>query len=315
MPPRSELRIAGGASGGEFAPVPVIDSHVHLYPPEANRDPSGWAAARGEARWARLATRRRKDGSAVQGFPDIGGLLRAMDEGGVSRAVLLGWYWEKPETCSLQNRFYAECVRRHPDRLTAFAALQPAAGRAATRAEVARARDEGLVGLGELSPHSQGYASDDPVLLDALALAGELKLPINLHVTDPDGRDYPGRVATPLGDFVDLASALPETTFVLAHWGGLLPLRDPAPGKLANVYYDTAASPLLYGPEIWGRFIPAVGADRVLFGSDYPLNLHPGIGHDPEIARLVAEARASGLPATTLAAVLHENATRILGLK
>jgi len=32
----------------EFHAVPrVIDSHVHLYPPELNRDPAGWAAAQG----------------------------------------------------------------------------------------------------------------------------------------------------------------------------------------------------------------------------------------------------------------------------
>jgi predicted TIM-barrel fold metal-dependent hydrolase len=24
--------------------MPVIDAHVHLYPPELNRDPAGWAA-------------------------------------------------------------------------------------------------------------------------------------------------------------------------------------------------------------------------------------------------------------------------------
>ena len=56
-------------------------------------------------------------------------LLRAMDAAGISRAVLLGWYWEKPATCAGQNRFYAACVRAHPDRLMAFATLHPAAGR------------------------------------------------------------------------------------------------------------------------------------------------------------------------------------------
>jgi len=208
--------------------------------------------------------------------------------------VLLGWYWEKPETCEWQNRFYAGCVRTHPDRLDAFATLHPRAGREATLAQVRRAQEEGLIGLGELSPHAQGYGADDPVFRDALSLAGELRLPVNLHVTDPDGRAYPGRVETPLADFARLARECPTVNFILAHWGGMLPLRDPAAKSLQNVFYDTAASPLLYDGGVWRRFVEAVGADRVLFGSDYPLNLFPRLEAGPEMMRLIAEARAHG---------------------
>src|SRR5258708_5237237 len=107
----------------------IIDAHVHLYPAEVKRDPAGWAAAHGEAHWALLCTRRRKDGRPVQTLPTVDQLLTAMDAAGVERAVLLGWYWENPSTCAWQNRFYAECVRAHPDRLSAFATLHPAADR------------------------------------------------------------------------------------------------------------------------------------------------------------------------------------------
>jgi predicted TIM-barrel fold metal-dependent hydrolase len=147
-----------------------------------------------------------------------------------------------------------------------------------------------------------------------LTLAAELKLPVNLHVTDPDSRDYPGRVATPLADFVRLASEFSATTFILAHWGGLLPLSDPSAKMPANVYYDTAASPLLYGPEIWRRFITVAGAEHVLFGSDFPLNLYPRLELEAELVRLVNEAQSSGLPADSLAAILHGNAARIFRL-
>jgi hypothetical protein len=83
---------------------------------------------------------------------------------------------------------------------------------------------------------------------------------------------------------------------------------------LANVYIDTAASPLLYGPDIWRRFVTAVGAGRVLFGSDFPLNLYPKLELEAELARLVAEARASGLPEEKLAAIFQENAKRVFRL-
>jgi len=109
----------------------VIDAHVHLYPLELNRDPVAWGAVQAETHWSMLCTRRRRDGRGVQGFPEVDDLLRAMDAAGVARSVLLGWYWQWPETCVWHNRFYAECVQAHPDRLSAFATVHPAAGREA----------------------------------------------------------------------------------------------------------------------------------------------------------------------------------------
>ncbi len=285
----------------------IIDSHVHLYPPEVNRDPAGWAATNGEPRFAALCTRLRTDGRPVQSFPSVDELLREMDRAGVGRAVLLGWYWEKPATCSRQNRFLGQCVRAHPDRLTAFAAINPLAGHVPTLQEMHRSRDDGLIGLGELSPHAQGYAMDDAGFHDVLTLASDWKLPVNLHVTDPEGRDFPGRVATPLTEFVALARVFPKVNFILAHWGGLLPLREPAVRELKNVFYDTAASPLMYEPEIWSRFLAAVPADHVLFGSDFPLNLYPKSEAQAEMARFLAEARAAGAGD----AVLGGNAARL----
>lgn len=286
----------------------IIDSHVHLYPSELNRDPAAWAAKHGESHWATLCTRRRADGRAVQTFPSVDDLIREMDRAGVERAVLLGWYWEKPATCVWQNRFYAECVRAHPRRLVAFATLNPRAGHWPTLDEMHRVRDDGLVGIGELSPHAQGYGVDDPIFHEVLTLASDWKMPVNLHVSDPDGRDYPGRVATPLEDFAKLAREFPKTRFVLAHWGGLLPLRDPTAAALKNIFYDTAASPLLYDEKIWSRFASAVPADRVLFGSDYPLNLFPKLDAEPQMSRLIAEAKAAGVGE----AVMHDNAERLL---
>lgn len=288
----------------------VIDSHVHLYPPEVNRDPAGWAVAHGEPRWAQLCTRRRKNGRGVQTFPRVDELLRAMDAADVERAVLLGWYWENHASCARQNRFYGECVRAHPDRLAAFATINPRADRALVQEELTRARGDGLTGLGELSPHTQGHAVDDAGFRAVLELVASWAWPVNLHVTDPDSRPYPGRVATPLEDFLRLGRTYPNVNFVLAHWGGLLPLRESeakAAAELKNLHYDTAASPLLYGAEVWRRFLTVVPAERVHFGSDFPLNLYPGIDAEPNLARLVAEAHRSGLDAAQLRALMREN--------
>lgn len=293
--------------------MPIIDAHVHLYPPEINRDPAGWAAVQGEPHWATLCTRRRKNGQPVQAFPSVDELLREMDDSGVERAVLLGWYWQHSASCRLQNRFYAECVRAHPSRLSAFATLHPGDGLDAALDELKRARDDGLIGVGELSPHSVGWAMNNPVLSAVLQRAGEWGMPVNLHVTETDSRDYPGKVETPLSDFVAVAQAHPQTDFILAHWGGRLPLvlDESLP---PNVWFDTAATPLLYDQAIWRKFVAKVGAERVLFGSDFPLNLYPSIDAEPNMTRLVAEVHRSELTAAQLKAILAGNARRVLKL-
>lgn len=285
----------------------IVDAHVHLYPPGTNLDPTGWAAAHGETHWATLCTRVRKNGRAVQGFPSLADLLREMDAAGVAKAVLLGWYWENQASCVEQNRFYADCVRAHPDRLAAFATLHPAAGAAALD-EVRWAREAGFAGLGEFSPHSQHVPADDGTWRAVLALAGELGLPVNLHVTDPSSRQYPGRVETPTADFVQLAQEFPATTFILAHWGGGLAF-DPRLREVANLYFDSAASPLLYGPDVWERAAAAVGPERLLFGSDFPLVLYPEVENEPHVGGLLAEARA-----VAGAGVLGANAARLLAI-
>lgn len=282
----------------------ILDAHVHLYPPEVNRDPAAWAAACDETHWMQLCTRRRKTSVPVQGFPSVEQLLRDMDAAGVARSVLLGWYWQHADRCRLQNRFYAECVQRHPDRLSAFATLHPGAGLEQTLDEISWAHDAGLIGLGELSPHAQGYGVNNPVFHAVLDRAGRLGLPVNLHVTDPLSRPYPGRVETPLKDFVRLAQAFPATSFILAHWGGGLAWSAEA-AALPNVWFDTAASPLLYGPEVWKK----VTSKRVLFGSDYPLILYPLSETAPTSGGLLAEARAEGVTS----AVLGGNAAKLFG--
>lgn len=284
--------------------VPIIDSHVHLYPQEVNRNPAAWAAAHGEAHWAELCTRRRKDGRPVQAFPSVDQLLRDMDAAGVTRAVLLGWYWENHAACVVQNKFYADCIRAHPDRLAAFATVQPKAGAAAFE-EACRALEDGLAGFGELSPHSQHVALEDPVWRQILARAAEWKVPVNLHVTDPASRPYPGRVETPLADFARLAREFPATNFILAHWGGGLAW-SPEAAAPTNVWFDTAASPLLYGPEVWTK----APAERVLFGSDYPLVLYPKTETAPGFGGFLNEARQAGASD----AVLGGNAVQLFGL-
>jgi len=146
-----------------------------------------------------------------------------------------------------------------------------------------------------------------------LTLAGELGLLVNLHVTDPSPAtgNYPGRVETPLVDFVLMVQEFPRVNVILAHWGGCgwrCGVRFPS-----NVYFDTAASPLLYAPTVFDEGVKACGADRVLWGTDYPIDLYPRDESRETMAGFLAEARTA-LPESSAGKVLGDNASRLLRL-
>jgi len=293
----------------------VIDAHTHAYPPEIFSDPAAWARARGEHHWAKLVGPRADGKRSLQGFADRGKMLQAMDAAGVERCVLLGWYWEKHETCMWHNAEMAQWLRARPDRFSAFASVQPLAGKAALE-DLRRARDAGFCGVGEVFPAAQGFAMEEANWERVLAWAAEEKWPVNLHVPEPAGRDYPGRVDAPLRDYQNMARKHPRVTFIFAHWGGLLPLLALNPAvraDLRNVYFDSAASPLLYDASVYRQVADAVGAEKILFGSDYPLRVFPREQKEPDFERPLAEAKQSGLTKQELARVLGGNVRKLIG--
>jgi predicted TIM-barrel fold metal-dependent hydrolase len=290
-----------------------VDCHVHLFSDAAAANPQGWAASRGEERWARMVTPR-PDGRQVQGWAGVEQMLRDMDASGIERAILQGWYWETPATCDEHNCLMAEAIAAHPDRLSAAATFHPAGGEAAIRS-IRRARDAGFVGMGELCPEAQGYAHEDPVFERALGLANEWRWPVTLHVTEPAGRDYPGRVETPLMKIIELVGSHPEVRFVLAHWGGLLPffeMNAAVARSLANAVYDTAASPLIYGAGIARAVASAIGSGRIIFGSDYPIL--PRGGAVLTFEPFLSVVREGGLTPSELEAVLGGTARALYRL-
>ena len=291
----------------------IIDSHVHMYAPEVTLDPRGWAEKRGETRWAELAAP--LSGPRLQGWSTIDTLLADMDAAGVDKAVLLGWYWDHLETCVEQNNWYIKWVGRHPDRLMAFATVQPCAGVEAVD-ELKRAIDAGLCGVGELSPASQRFSMEHPGWIDVVEFAVERELPVNLHVNEPVGRRHPGRLQDSLDSYVWLADRFPQLKLILAHWGGLLPffeMNEWVAGRMGNVFYDTAASPLLYDPRIFRAVVDAIGPERILYGSDYPLRLYPRDQKKPDFRPFLEEIERTNLNKAEKILILGQNARQLLG--
>lgn len=286
---------------------------MHFQPPEmfaylaesAEREPY-WAMLLG------LHTTTRQSAASA----DEGRVLADMDRAGINCAVIQGEYYRQHESCVLGNDRALALRARHPDRFLVFATVQPADKRALD--EVRRCAAAGAAGIGELNPYAQGFSLDSPAFLQLAETCIDLNLPILLHINEPVGRFYLGKAVTPLVQYYELAVRYPELTIILAHWGGGLFFYELMPSvrrALRNVWYDTAASPLLYPTEdIFAVALRCVSPHKILFGSDYPLPLYPRISREPDLSAFLDELMALDIASDLRNDILGRNSARLLGL-
>jgi predicted TIM-barrel fold metal-dependent hydrolase len=278
----------------------IVDAHCHIVPPsfaERRRD----LAARDATFAAILA-------NPAARIADAPGLLRAMSRDGVDHAVAMGMGWADYEVAVEANDCLIEAVADNPSRITGFVSVNPAWGDAAVD-EAQRCAAAGLRGIGELHPDTQGIDITDAAEMSPLMdFARSRDLPVLLHCSEPVGHQYPGKGKTTPDKVLRLIENFPDNTIICAHWGGGLPFYGLMPevgAALRNVYFDSAASPFLYRPGIYRTAADAVGADRILFASDYPLMPH---------SRPLSELAGLSLPESHRRLILGGNAERLLGL-
>ena len=275
----------------------IVDAHVHVLPESlrGRRDAIGAA----DPWFAACHT-----GDTV--IATVEELLAAMDESGVDRSVCFGWPFADAAMCAEVNDHLAEAQRRFPQRVVAFATVNPAAADAVT--ELRRCAGVGLRGVGELNCDAQGFSLDDPRIAAAVATSVELGLPWTLHCSEPVGHDYAGKGTATPDKIAAFAMQYPELQLVCAHLGGGLPFyaHMPEVAQLCRrLWFDTSAVPFLYEPTAYRAFVDFVGADRLLFGSDYPL-----LRADPYRNGFAA----AGLSGSEQRAVLGDNAAALLRL-
>ena len=289
----------------------IIDCHTHAYPSEVARNPRTWALTHKEPHWAAVVAP--TDRPSIQGWSDVDTMVAAMDAAGVDKAVLLGWYWENESTCRWHNTVMAKWLTKAPERLLGFAAIYPN-HKVIDQLEAAQAL--GFCGVGELHLGVQGFDATSPHWQAMAQWCVANDWPINCHATETAGHEHPGSVATPLQAFVRMAEAAPDLKLILAHWGGGLAFFEQNPKLrkvLANVYYDCAASPLLYQMRVFRHMLDLVGIDKLLFGSDYPLRIFPKSQKTPEMVRYTQRIRnEAGLDETELAKLMGNNFQRLI---
>ena len=278
----------------------IIDFHTHIFSPRIKQNRSEYIAR--DPCFAALYSSPRAELATADE------LIAGMDKDGIALSVVLNIGWTSHELCVETNDYIMESVARFPKRLVGFGAVQPRSLDAAI-AELERCAGSGLKGVGELRPDVQSFDLTDKgqmtPLVEAIVKHRQILL---THASEPVGHPYPGKGSITPDILYRFITGFPHLTLVCAHWGGGLPffaLMPEVKKALGNVYFDTAASPLLYSPEIYRQVVPLVGSEKILFGSDYPL-LAPG--------RPLKEIRSLGLSAETEQAILGGNAEGLLGI-
>jgi len=201
-------------------------------------------------------------------------LIASMDASGVERSVICGFPWNDPDLCSFHNQYLMESASRYPNRLIVFICLLFSNLDWSER-ELEKGRKGGAKGVGEIAFYGNEMTSEDINSMKPILTQMEQQgIPILLHTNERLGHTYPGKGMTPLERFYEFICSFPHLIILLGHWGGGLPFYELMPEvarTMANVYYDTAASPFLYSKKIYEIVSQIVGARKILFGTDFPL--------------------------------------------
>ncbi|AFV10653.1 amidohydrolase 2 [Thermacetogenium phaeum DSM 12270] len=234
-------------------------------------------------------------------------VLENMEKTGIDRSVVFGFSCLDLGMAREANDYVIETVRRYPDRFIGFAIVPPQDP--GMEKELRRCREAGLKGVGEVIPAAvHTDISDQQQVERFTAVCRELDLPILMHTNEQVGHYYPGKGKIGPEQAYLFAINNPDNKIIFAHWGGGLFCYELMPEvheSLRHVYYDNAASPFLFRPQVYAAARLAGVLPKVLLGSDFPL-LSP--------ARYYKEWAATDLTEEEKRGIWGENAARFLGL-
>jgi predicted TIM-barrel fold metal-dependent hydrolase len=276
----------------------IIDCHTHIFPDEVRKDRRAFCE-KDEG----FSSIYKDSKTKMAGVED---LIASMDASGVERSVICGFPWGRPDLCSLHNQYLMESASRYPNRLIVFISLLFSTPDWSER-ELDRGMKGGAKGAGEIAFYDREMGSQDIDSMKPILTRMERNgIPILLHTNERLGHSYPGKGATPLERFYELILSFPNLPVILAHWGGGLPFYELMPEvakSMIHVYYDTAASPFLYSKRIYAIASEIVGAEKILFGTDFPLLSPP---------RYFQELKESGLSKEDQEKILGLNFSRLI---
>ena len=227
----------------------VIDAHCHIYPEKiASKAVNGTDNFYGEH---------------SVGSGTVDDLINREQKAGVDKFVVQS-VATTPHQVSRINHFIAEEVSKKPEILTGLGTLHPDSPD--IKGDIDELLSLGLKGV-KLHPDIQAFKLDDYRCLKIYEICEEKGLPLLIHTGDYR-YDFsnPNRMLPILDIYTNLI-------IVGAHLGGWSIYDEAAEKykKYKNFYVDCSSSFHYLKPEKAKEIIRTYGAERVLFGTDYPM--------------------------------------------
>ncbi len=260
----------------------IIDAHAHVWPDEiAPRVLAGRPAGLDPI----------ADGT-------VEGLRRTMDTAGIDMAMTLG-IAHVAKNVQRTNEFIGSVDRT---RFIPFGTVHPDLP---VEENLASLRDNGIRGV-KLHPLFQQLSLADPAVREILAALAEAGIIVITHV-GAGGDDLANERGAPR-HLRALLDAIPDLKVIACHYGGYH-LLDEAEQLIvgSRAVLETSWPPRLsdLDPERMRRIVARHGADRMVYGSDWPMA-------DP-VAEIAA-IRSWDLDPEDEAALLGGTLARILGI-
>ena len=227
----------------------IIDAHAHIYPEKI--------AAKATETIGRFYDIKM---NMPAGTPER--LLEDGKKNGIKRFVVHSVATTAHQVRSI-NEFIKREVDAHPE-FIGFITLHQDLSEEEIKDEIEWAISNNMHGI-KLHPDFQKFNIDD-VAAEKFYRATAGKLPILFHIGD-DRYEYskPHRL-------VKMAKKYPGVNFIAAHFGGYRCWDDAKLYRgLDNVYFDTCSSLPFIDTKKAREIIDMYGADKFLFGTDFPM--------------------------------------------
>jgi predicted TIM-barrel fold metal-dependent hydrolase len=224
--------------------IPVFDAHLHI---PSNDGQAHWQVNPVTATGERF--------------------MSYLDQCGVERGVVNSVRSQvAPSSAEMiaGNREVLRYADRYPGRLVPACIIMPQYLEESLREIDDWKNKYGCVWVGELCNYVSGYKYDTPAFNRIMRLIRELKMVVQIHATNDE--------------MSMIVERFPETTIVFPHMGSgdRFKQRVELVAKHPNCYLEISAG----GHDFLGGIeyaVRQIGADRVLFGSDFSINDPSGI--------------------------------------
>lgn len=226
----------------------IIDCHCHIYP-----DKIAEKASESTGHFYGLPMC--YHGTAAQ-------MLKEREKAGITHSVVFS-VATKPSQVRSINAFLADEAAKNPT-LAALGASHPDSGD--IPGDIQNVLELGFKGI-KLHPDIQGVAIDDPRCDEIYRLCEENGLIALIHMGDPRyDLSHPDRL-------VKILDRYPGLKVVGAHFGGWGIWKYAAERltKYQNLIVDCSSTMAFMTPDETLSLIRSYGAERVLFGTDYPM--------------------------------------------